>query len=690
MKASPLLLLLCALPFTGRAAISLPPIFSNHAVLQKAAKVPVWGKADPGEKITLTISGADYRTVADGNGAWRLDLDLSAAPPGPHEVTISGSATPVPVKISDVLVGEVWLAAGQSNMEFRLKGAADAANEIPASANPQLRQFLVSKKASPSPQENAGGSWTVAGPQDAGAFTAVGYYFGKRLQNELRTPVGIVHTSWGGTPIESWMGAGTLASNPELKEGAEKSRKTLEEFPAQAKAYAAAVRDWEERNGRVLSLPDGSAAFTPPSPDEPGWTPVTLPAAEGTLPSGTVWLQKKIALPADIAATRPPLEFGGFSGFDTVYWKELKVGETGVLDGGVDRFRRYYLSNYLSPAYLSGETPLKPAEGLLSIRIASPAASVAVSAPLRWGTLSLEGAWNMKVEKELPAPSPEARASWPAPLAKAPLPANTASYLYNAMLAPLMPYAIRGAIWYQGESNTERAFQYRTTFPLMISEWRKEWGGGDFPFYFCQLANYMAHPTVPGESAWAELREAQAAALSLPRTGMAVLIDAGEENDIHPRDKKIPGDRLAAVALADTYGKAVPSCGPVYASMTVEGNAVRVRFSHADGGLAAHPLPADFAPQSRSPGIRKPLVRNTPQSQLEGFALCGADHVWKWADAGIDGETVVVRSKDVPQPVAVRYAWANDPICNLYNGAGFPAPPFRSDDFPETTAKNRF
>jgi sialate O-acetylesterase len=253
------------------------------------------------------------------------------------------------------------------------------------------------------------------------------------------------------------------------------------------------------------------------------------------------------------------------------------------------------------------------------------------------------------------------------------------------MIRPLIPYGLRGVIWYQGEANVSRAEQYRTAFPLMISDWRKHWGKGDLPFYFCQLANYQAKEKVPGESALAELREAQTHALSLPRTGQAILIDLGESEDIHPRNKKDVGERLARIALAKDYGKSVPFSGPTLSSSKFENGRAMLTFSNTDGGLAAAPLPEKEILVSKT-GKTAPLQRNSPQSQLEGFAICGSDQVWYWADAKIEGETIIVQSDKVPEPVAVRYAWANNPTCNLINGAGLPAGPFRTDDFPRKTA----
>jgi sialate O-acetylesterase len=252
------------------------------------------------------------------------------------------------------------------------------------------------------------------------------------------------------------------------------------------------------------------------------------------------------------------------------------------------------------------------------------------------------------------------------------------------MIHPILPYAIRGVIWYQGESNTSRAYQYRTAFPLMIADWRKLWNQGDFPFYFCQLANFTPKSSEPGESTWAELREAQSMTLKVPNTGQAVLIDIGESGDVHPRNKKDAGERLARIALAKDYGKSITWSGPVYDSMKINNGKATLTFTHVDGGLAARALP-DTYPVISEFEETAPLVRNSPQSPIEGFAICGQDRKWAWADAKIEGDQVVVWSDRVPAPLAVRYAWTHNPTCNLYNRAGLPASPFRTDDFPPTT-----
>ena len=308
---------------------------------------------------------------------------------------------------------------------------------------------------------------------------------------------------------------------------------------------------------------------------------------------------------------------------------------------------------------------------------------------MKAGTNSLDGEWLARAEYEFPALDAKALASAPKPPASVLGEMNCPSSIFNGMIAPILPYAIRGVIWYQGENNCRRAYQYRTAFPLMISGWRKQWNQGDFPFYFCQLANHLGKKPTPDESTWAELRDAQSVALKLPNTGQAVLVDVGESADIHPRNKKDAGERLALIALAKDFGKSLPYSGPVFDSLKIEGHKAILTFRHTDGGLIAKPLAATYDVSSKA-NMTAPLVRNSPNSQLEGFAICGQDKQWVWADAKIEGDKVVVTSDKVAVPVAVRYAWADNPTCNLYNGANLPASPFRTDDFPAVTLDAKY
>ena len=376
---------------------------------------------------------------------------------------------------------------------------------------------------------------------------------------------------------------------------------------------------------------------------------------------------------------------GNIHGAAEVYWNGKRIGTKDFYDS--------------ARGYQINAEDLKVGDSVLALRIfqADHGASVDFvkdqsQVTLPAGKVPLDGPWLAKAEFALPVLAAGQDLA-PALPPRPPGGSNTATYLYNGMIAPLVPYAMRGVIWYQGEANAGRAAQYRESFPLMISDWRTHWKEGDFPFYWCQLANFQMRGMPPGDADWAELRDAQTSALALPDTGEAILIDVGEEADIHPKDKASVGARLARIALAKTYGqKSVVWSGPVFDTMKVEeGGKVRLKFSHAEDGLVATPLPATYQPSSLKPET-KPNVRHSPGGQLEGFAVCGADHQWHWATAAnIDGgDSVVLTCAEVPQPEAVRYAWAGNPLCNLANGAGLPAGPFRTDDLPRITAKAKY
>ncbi len=494
-----------ALP--AAAAIKLPAVIGDGMVLQRDIKVPIWGTADPGEKVTVTLGDQKAAATADADGRWMVRLDPLKAG-GPFEMTVVGSNR---ITLKDILVGEVWVCSGQSNMAMAVKACANAAQEIAAADYPNIRLFTVSRTVAATPQSDTKGAWVHCSPETVPDFSAAAYYFGRHLYKELNVPIGLIHTSWGGTPAEAWTSRATLEADPDLK---------------------VIVDRWDDQIAKYRKT-DSAAE------------PAAKPAARG-----------KAAKPAAGGkAAKPPTD---------------------------------------------------------------------------------------------PATSP-----------------HRAAGLYNGMIHPLIPYAIRGAIWYQGESNAGRAYQYRKLFPAMIQDWRKAWGQGDFPFLFVQLANYQPRKPEPADSAWAELREAQTMTLSLPKTGMAVIIDIGEANDIHPKNKQDVGKRLARAALAIAYGKHIPYSGPMYDSMKIEGDAIRLTFKHVDGGLVAR------------------------GGELKGFAIAGDDRRFVWADAKIDGDTILVRSDKVAKPKAVRYAWADNPECNLYNKADLPASPFRTDDWPGVTADQK-
>jgi sialate O-acetylesterase len=647
------------------ADLKLPSIFSNHMVLQCAKAVPVWGWAEAGEQIVVEFAGQTQSTTANADGKWMVKLDALEASTVSREMVVKSLTRNRSLKIADVIVGEVWAGGGQSNMEFDLKAITSAAAEIEASANPALRQFHVLKNPSAdAPAEDVQGSWTVARPGTTEDFIAAGYYFAKSIQRELKTPVGLIKVCWGGSKVEPWISPASLASVPALASGAKN-------LNAMSERNKSAFREWLKRTQREdRASGDRSRFLSGPVSTDDGWVAVkdSGPVTDPSLPQyGAFWFRKEVSLSARQTGAVQVLQFGPSAQFDQVYWNGTLIGERSV-----DNFTGLIsVRHYLIPPAL-----LKEGVNELAVRLFAPAEPPGFSWFPSVGTTKMLGGWMAKAEYALPPLDAAGKKAAPPLTGQHVLPGR----LFNGMVHPILPYAIRGVLWYQGESNTGNASLYRTAFPLLIEDWRQHWEQGDFPFYFCQLANYRAKTTHPGESVWAELREAQAKTLSVPNTGMAVLIDTGESEDIHPQSKQIAGERLARIALANTYGREIVFSGPVYTSMTIEGSAIRLNFDQLGGGLVAREVPATYDVM-RKAGKTAPLVRNSPQSQLEGFAICGADKIWVWAEAKIEGDAVLVSSSQVPAPIAVRYGWADNPTCNLYNQAGLPASPFRTDEF---------
>lgn len=660
------------------AGVSLPSLFSAHAVLQKSDKVPVWGKATPGERITVEIGGANGSASADSGGKWVAWLDLSHSEPGPHTMIVKGSST---IEIPDVLIGEVWLGSGQSNMEAILQGTTGSKEEIASSANDMLRFFTVKKQAVAAPAEDVEGEWRIADPSTTPYFSATGYYFAKALQKELGQPVGFISASVGGTPIESWLSADALAKDPVLGKVAETMRTTQASFPERIKAYAEGFHKWAEEAGRTDTVDNTPEEFSSPARPPGDWKTVHLPGtftADGLPDSGIFWLRKELDVPPAMGGIQQPLALGKIVGFFDVYLNGKKVGEVTPDTGSGE-----------SVFWVDGNL-IRTGANVLAIRNYNPFGNGGIAAPsFHFGTVQLVGDWEVLVEKEFPQLT-DAQKSGLQPIPdRIPKPSLVAGYLFDGMIHPLIPYALRGIVWFHGESSVMRAWQYRTALPTMIQDWRQKWGRGDLPFYICQLANFGPKVWVPSESATAELRDAQSQALSLPKTGLAVLIDVGEEADVHFRDKSSVGDRLSRLALKRDYGRGVVDSGPVFKSQTIEENQIRITFSNTDGGLVAKPLPDTYKPRSTSPETQ-PLKRNSPGGDIEGFAICGPDRKWTWAEARIENDSVVVSAPGIQQPVAVRYAWGNNPTCNLTNGEGLPAAPFRTDDFPLSTLSNKY
>jgi len=645
---------------SGRS-LRLPAIFGDHMVLQCNMPVPIWGWAKPNEEVAVILKGKKpLVTKANEQGRWMVKLPPQPAG-GPHELIIRTREETI--RFRDVLFGEVWVCSGQSNMEWPVAWAQNAKEEIATANFPQIRFFVVEKSIALEPQTDCKGRWVVCSPETIGGFSAVGYFFGREIHQRLKVPVGLIGTYWGGTPAEAWTELKALESDPDFKpilERLPRDRETLRRLQEQ---YEQALAEW---NRKIILRDPGNKGeemgWAKPEFDDSDWATMELPRIfERSMNiDGAVWFRKVVNIPENWAGKDLVLSLGPIDDYDTTYFNGERIGSTGPeTPNSWTVPRRYKVPGKL----------VKPGANLIAVRVFDmlenggftglPDQMRLELAEGRGEPISLAGSWKFKVEfardasKLPPRPQPPIN-NW------------TPTGLFNAMVAPLIPYAIRGVIWYQGESNVARAYQYRKLFPALINSWRKAWGQGDFPFLFVQLANYLERRQEPTESAWAELREAQLLTLkTVPNTGMAVAIDIGEANDIHPRNKQDVGKRLALAALAIAYGQKIVYSGPIYRSMKIEGNKIRLFFDHVGSGLVAK------------------------GDKLVGFAIAGKDRKFVWANAKIEGNTVVVWNEQVPEPVAVRYAWADNPECNLYNKEGLPASPFRTDDWPGVTVKNR-
>jgi len=658
-----LAVLLC-LAGVARADVKLPAILSDHAVLQKADNVPIWGKAEPDEAVSVSLNGQTTQTTAGQDGRWRVFLNLADSPAGPFEMIVKGKNT---LTIRDVIVGEVWLGSGQSNMEQSM--FAQDPEEAATAANPLHRQFIVEKRMSLEPEEEVGGFWVTVKPGETESMSAVGYFFGKALNRELQRPVGVIKAAWGGRAIESFI-------SPASHESVEAFKTVRQNALADQQATARAFGDWLKATGRAdRPNPDVGAFLGDNASPANGWVKVKDSGlvSDPALPEyGAVWFRKDLTLTAEQARSPQYL----YVGFKSADFFQVYVNGKLVEEENMEDFTRSAGLN--SRIYLRPED-MREGVNQLAMRVFAPRSAIHLAWAPSLNGVGYGGGWLAKAEFALPDLPKE-----PAP-PKSPVSLiNVGGAIFNGMIQPLTPYAIRGVIWYQGESNSRDAVSYRKLLPLLIEDWRNLWGNDRLPFYYCQLANWNRKVAQPGESDWAELQEAQLKTLSVPDTGMAVLVDTGEWKDIHPRSKDIAGERLARIALAKAYGKAIPFSGPIYDSMEIAGSKIRLRFDHLEGGLVAKELPAEYAVW-RAKNETAPLVRNSPNSELEGFAVCGADRKWVWADAKIDGDTVLVWSEKVPAPVAVRYGWAANPTVNLYNKADLPASPFRTDEFPVDT-----
>jgi sialate O-acetylesterase len=501
---------LCAaifIPITAQANVRLPSLFSDHMVIQCDMVAPIWGWADAGESVSVSIGSQTKTTTANQKGKWSIKLDKLHATE-PATLTVKGKNT---ITINDVLIGEVWIASGQSNMQMQVNGVNNAQAEIAKAAFPQIRMFMVERRTAITPQEECNGKWLVCNPENVTQFSATAYFFGRDLHQTLHTPVGLINTSWGGTSIEAWTSNAALDSKPEL---------------------SPLIKPWELKSKAPFDQEKANAQY-----------------------------QKQLGL------------------------------------------------------------------------------------------------WKVQAEKAKAEgkPKPQEPKKPVAPRLQQNYPGN----LFNGMVAPLIPYAIRGGIWYPGEANgkLETAALYRIQLPLLVTDWRTRWNQGDFPFAWVQLPNFKEPTTDPGApSGWALVRESMLQSLKVPHTGMAVIIDSGETNNIHPKNKQVVGKRLALWARAQVYGEKILFSGPLFASHKINGNDIVLTFTHNEGLKAT-------------------------DGELKGFAIADASKKWLTANAKIVGDTVVVSHPDIKSPTAVRYSWADNPNGNLSNKSEIPASPFRTDDW---------
>jgi len=637
-----------ASPTANTSPSQLPlvsPIFGDNMVLQRGKVNTLWGWAEPGDKVNVEIGDARATGVAGSDRRWEVKIQPPPAG-GPYTVRIIGRQT---VELHNVLVGDVWLCGGQSNMGLPLRFTLNG-EEVAKTANyPDIRFVNVEGHSAYRHTDLAGGKWSAVTPETANWISAVAFYFARKVQGQMHIPIGLVLDDMGGTPAETWTSAEALRPLKDF----DLPLAELQRLAASgAPEYGNFVMHWYDENDIGLK-----GKWASPDIDDSQWKPVDIPGgfAELGVPEtpAVAWFRKEILLPDPLPAGRAMLHLGIIERMDTAFVNGKEVGAS----AWVENPRAYFL----------GEGVLKPGRNVVALRVLKTKPDGGfMSKPedlhivLGGGTsIPLAGKWKgqLSVDARPPHPLPISYENWPV----------MPTVLYEGMLAPIAPLSISGAIWYQGEQNSERGYQYRKLLPAMIADWRKLFAQGDFPFYIVSLPAFKPRSATPVEGdAWTETRESQVIAAATVRNScLAVTIDTGDANNIHAAEKQPVGERLALCALANYYQQNVVYAGPKMASVDRLSGAIRVHFTHTDGGL---------------------VVKG---EKLEEFAVAGTDHKWYWADARLEGNAVLVSSPSVPNPIEVRYAWQSNPAATLYNGAGLPAVPFRSDNWPGITETQR-
>ncbi|OJU52894.1 MAG: sialate O-acetylesterase [Bacteroidales bacterium 45-6] len=644
MKKNILSIVLCFFAVFASAQTTLPKVFGDSMVLQRNIRIPVWGTAAPGSLIVAQLGSSVVKVKTNETGKWMVRLPKFKAG-GPYTLTISEAGKQAKIQYKGILIGDVWIASGQSNMDLSVKQAKDAANEIAKANYPQMRFLVVAQDVKLTPQNDIlSGKWKVCDPTNVKNFSAVAYYFARKIHLDQNVPIGIVQPSRGGTPVEAWTSREKLLSSP-ITRARTLSNDTLtpNHFVQDSLGW---VRIWD-----IVYHPQNNSDKIIPSTeyDYSAWPSVEMPRLIKDFGigayEGIMWMRKKVVLSDAFAGKDLTLNIGHPEMNYSLYFNGVEICRS-VWNSSPNH-------SYTIPAAI-----VKKGENTIALRIAMMWGGGGINPPAQDlyltdgnSKLSLAGSWKYQQNLEPAFPKIFNYQYYP-------------TVLYNSMIHPLIPFGIKGFLWYQGEANDSAAYNYRKLFPMMISDWRTRWGQDDLPFLFVQLPNYKKVQPQPVESEWAELREAQTMTLSQPNTGMACTIDVGDADNIHPVNKQEVGRRLALIAEKQVYNQNVIASGPMLKSFSINGGEVFIRFSNVGSGL-----------------------KTSDGKDVAGFAIAGDDKKFYWAKATIKGDQVVVSSDKVANPVAVRYAWADNPVCNLINSEGLPAVPFRTDNLKGITQK---